>query len=217
MLGVGSINRLVPILIMVNSGYLSTDTHISYDSTSISASHAFGRYLTESKTIKFDRVHPGQNDVNIDDVIHDILDNIEDLNWDENISVSWSAENLKKRIRESTTNTFGKIHAHDDAQTQKENLHFGVLFHLIFTLSQIVNFMKRLDKVIESPKSLQKYIMKTNKLKALVMLPNVKTYDEYIEWRKFAVNQRLHSNRITRVQTYNEFKNISTPSINEWF
>ncbi len=216
LLGVGSINRLIPILTMVNSGYLPEDTHISYDSTSISASHAFGRYLTEDRTIKFDRVQLDQNDVNIDSVIHDILNNIKDLNWDENVSVSWTEENLKKRIRESTTNTFGKIHEDEDKEKQKSNLHYGVLFHLIFTLSQIVNFMKRLNKIIETPESLQKHILQTSKLKPLVTLINVTTYDEYVEWRKGAIGQRLPSNRIVRVETYEEFNRISTSVIDEW-
>ena len=216
LLGVGSINRLIPILVMIEAGLLPEDTHISYDSTSISSSHAFGRYLSKGKTVKFGRVDEEHENLEIDEVIDDMFVNIEKLGWLDELHMPMSKEDMKKYIKRTTKQSFGDIFKDDIDHVQASQLHFGVLFYLLFILSQIINFMDKLNEITETRKTLETYVKRTPKLKLLVPLFEVETYEEYERWREFAVTHRIHSNRISRVQTQQEYKNLISPTVNEW-
>ena len=49
-LGVGTINRMRPIIYLLRSGYLSTFHHISYDSSTVSSAYDFGKVILDEKT-----------------------------------------------------------------------------------------------------------------------------------------------------------------------
>lgn len=50
-LGVGTINRMRPIIYLLRSGYLNTFKHISYDSSTVSSTYDFGKTIIDEKTI----------------------------------------------------------------------------------------------------------------------------------------------------------------------
>lgn len=47
MLGVGSIMRLHPMVILRNSGLIPEDTHVSYDSSTLSMAYTYGKFMTK--------------------------------------------------------------------------------------------------------------------------------------------------------------------------
>lgn len=46
-LGVGSASRLIPMIILRNTGFIPEDTHVSYDSTTLSMAYIFGNFINE--------------------------------------------------------------------------------------------------------------------------------------------------------------------------
>lgn len=48
----GAVNRLLPLIILRNSGFIRPDTHVSYDSTTLSMAYIYGRFLNDDGSFK---------------------------------------------------------------------------------------------------------------------------------------------------------------------
>jgi len=218
LLGVGSIGRLAPIIAMVNSGYLPKETHISYDSTSLSSSHVFGRYKSGTgKTYNFGRVEPDDHvPAEFDIILSEIQDNMTRLGVNEVSKMNY--EEFRHYFLDSTSRSFKAIWEHECPEVEKEKLHNGIIMFVMFIISQGMNFTEQLNEIIKDSESFLSFLSKTSKTKILVSLTNVTNYEEYLKWREFAIASNIHSNRIARVDTYEKFEKISgnQKSIDDW-
>lgn len=217
LLGVGSISRLIPIIVMVKSGYLPEDTYVSYDSTSISSAFVFGRFLSEDKTINFDKCDEDEHNAEIEEIVVNMLEHAERFDWTQHIDLDSKAD-FEKLFRMHSKRSVGDltevVSAKDspDGKKQVDPVMYRklMLFHATYLLSQLANFTNNLLEVIKDDKSLKAYLRSTSRTKPLLSLMNVKTYEEYEAWRVEALKMNIHSNRINRAQTYEEFLKETT-------
>ena len=217
LLGVGTLTRLSPIISLVNSGYLAEDTYISYDSTSLSSNFIFGTYYTKGKEYRFPKVESGVQNKVIDMIVDDIQANIKKIGWNEFTRLSH--DEFKEYFTRSTSESFKTIYENECPITEQKIFQDGIIMFALLILSQLANFTEDLMEIISDEKKFKKYLNTQNKTKILNTLKGIKTYDDYLEWRKFAINSRVHSNRIARVNTYEEFlaKTTNKKTLADWF
>jgi len=205
LLGVGSISRLIPIIVMIRSGYLDKDTHVSYDSTSISAAHSFGRYLdSNGKTVKFDRCTLEEISSDTQYVVDDMLKISKELNWLDIVNLT------EYEFAESFTGTTS-LHFKDHIEYLCEIKSFDeahlmrLAAYVIFFSAQVKTFVEIVNGISSSRKGLLSYIVKNKKLSLLTSLLDVTNYEDFLQWRSFAVMNNIPSNRIKRVQTHQDY------------
>lgn len=210
LLGVGSINRLLPAIIMVQSGYLDSETSFTYDSTSLSSSHIYGRYydsndntidyikLQHKNSLKTDKNNDLSVIFEIKSIMNDIKYNAKKIGWDQLYDFNDLFETI---FIESTRKSFNSI-----IDMKKDYFDHLIVFHLIYTLSQIVNFTEKLRSMFDKQKR-DEHIEKYKKLIALRELENVNNYKTYQKWKNQAIRTgRIQSNRIKRVDTNKDIK-----------
>lgn len=165
LLGVGSIDRLLPLAAFVHSGLFPEDLLVSYDSTTHSSSVTMGRYFREDgKAIDY-----GRSDYKVmDEVITGILNRfpgyIDDIDRNLAYIIMTTA---RKEI-------FAKYTEHDI------EYYYHNLYNLL-TLYSIDNFTANVNKITDS-KSNFKNRCYTRKYNYLVPLLDVKNKDDYQYW-----------------------------------
>ena len=185
LLGVGSIKRLLPALMMYRSGYFSSDIHVSYDSTSHTQSMSTGKwtFANESKTYAVKR-HDKVILRRISDTLFDKYQHL--LNVDRERFFN-ECHLMNQSLKTATI--------HEDTDPERC---FGMRFIMaIWALTQIEYFTTRVDNIIAADNiSDELYNLD---LGFLHTLGDVSSPDDYIKWRKDMYSLlRKQSNRIQR-------------------
>jgi len=218
LLGVGSFNRLVPILAMIKSGYLSNKTQISYDSSSHSSAIMFGRYLSKGmKTYDFNKLEEGVVCDRATLIVDHIWEVVDELGWEKYIGMT--KQEFNDKFHQMTYTSFKSMYINEECDIQEsKDFRQSIMIYIVVTLSQIFHFNKNILKHMESEETFRKYLTSNSNTKILVTLLKIKTYDELKVWRDNVVRAGIGSNRVSRVDTKAQYeaKINAKPAVDEW-
>jgi len=172
-LGFGSITRLLPILILQHSGFLKNINRISYDSTTHTGMVSRGDFfVNESQKIYVGRHIPSKN---VSLVLETIFNYFEPClkEIESQFGFSLTEEELFYHICSTK---------HIDAFKKYSHKHYNAITLLSFILAQILNFTNIVDQFRTNKSALEEYVAKKEPL--LMSLFNVKTTDDFFEWKK---------------------------------
>jgi hypothetical protein len=162
LLGVGSVSRLLPALVFAQNGVYNEGTWISYDSSTHSSGPEMGRYYLGEHTFIF-----GRSRDNRYDIIHaDINRNFPGV-FDIDVELFYQAATAGGYA--SASKRFGS--------TKEAVQTFVVMF-----ASSVVNFMRHVNAVAESPERLLQEV-EGIKQAAFRSLYGVRTVDDFNHWQ----------------------------------
>ena len=183
-LGVGSVSRFLPVVLLQRGGFISQDVRISIDSTSASMAYVMGNYIDSTghkvpKSIKKSQVMFGHF---WDDLGHLLIKLAPSL--DRQSFIDYTTQHLK-----SASNLI-----HD-----KEEWHVAMRATLtLICFWQLIGFMQRLQNALEDQRLLTSPIG---------MLSQVKTIEDYDHWsRQFS--RYISSKRIDRENKENSLLSL---------
>lgn len=193
LLGVGSIKRMLPALIMSQSGFLDKDIHISYDSSRHSNAPIFGN-APHQHSESFGQYGIGQHDnpkmrksaKDIWNVFHEAISVIfeDESDW---------VETYVKAYSGTFTNAKDITHLEDGPEKTRLTERLN-LTKMLLTFINIKTFIGHAERVLENPeRACHLYGMK-----ALAGLNKVTDYESYLRWRKTAYSSLNDNNRIKR-------------------
>lgn len=178
-LGVGSASRLMPIIILRNTGFIPRDTHISYDSTTLSMAYIFGNFIDENGDYLRDTPLWDVNFLSYYNMITPIL---KDYGFTDKQLHSYYPYIIKDMLCHK------KILA-DNKDDQLRVAHHAI--RVLTNVFQILRFTKNLYKL---------YTSWDQGNDPISMLKNVCDMDSFYEWEKVYAS-KLQSKRITRKTT----------------
>ena len=175
-LGVGSVMRLQPLIILRNTGLVPEDTHVSYDSTTLSMAYTYGNFMDRSGDI--------QRDTPLwEDNFRDYYDTITPIYLDYGYT--------QKDIDEYYHHTVKDMLCHEKIYCDHEDDRLRVFHHCFSALAnvyQIINFTHNLHNL---------YVNWDQGNDPIGMLKLVKDLDSFYEWEK-VYGSRVPSKRLTR-------------------
>ena len=161
LLGVGSVYRMLPSIIFMQSG-LYEDVWLSYDSTTHTSGSVQGRYYMNEKTLTFNRVY--------DDAyrkIHaDLTRNFPDYQYD--VDTLYECLNISSR-------TYEEKHGNIDPSIQT---------YVGYVASSIKNFIDHIYRISRKKSAVIAYADKKDK-NTFNALYDVKTKDDFDHWLKW--------------------------------
>lgn len=174
LLGIGAIQRILPSVVFLKNG-LFDEIHLSYDSTTHSSGHIYGRYYTKEGFIKFP--------VYFDEKIFSFLY--------QDIKANMPLLDVKmSEFFEILTNPANNF-------TEKEQF---IKTLVSFALSGIKNFISNIEGCIRSDYIFNKTAHKSGDLQVLNSLSSVKTLEDFNKWEA-QVGHRIKSNSIQTHKT----------------
>lgn len=181
LLGVGAINRMLPVILLMKSGYLDFIEHISYDSTTHTDSLIKGRYFHQGKFIDVP-AYRAKNSVEFFDRLYARYENI--------FSRYFSLDKYKDDVvfYTDTWNTSTIINLEDTSKFTQDQHSFIKIIPYAGVLYQVEQFMMELDKV---------YGRKVTRGDAVSDLVFVKNDDDMKRWFDTCAYS-CNSNRISR-------------------
>lgn len=196
-LGLGSIKRLLPLLILSNNGLLNGIERISFDSTSHTANSSMGTYYL--KSMKKHDVGRFQYNKSLTLIIQDIKENFGEI-----------FEELERLFEfpideEMLHFTTGVPTLYKESK-YKNHEYIHSCFTVLFMASQVLNFTYIIDNCRRSKKFLVNTIGgSTHSLQSL--LKNVKCLESFYAWQDFYLEKNISSKKILDIS-----KNIPTDS-----
>jgi len=192
LLGISSIQRFLPLLILKYNGFLKNVDYLSYDSTSLTSNITRGRYL-DKKGQQFS-LGRFKNPI-VTHVVEDMLDNIKEFN--PGLLERYSLD-LNEDVLYATICQPSKFES--SIAYPKEYL--GV-YNFLFYISQAYNFIRLFNNSLESKSELENLISKYGygfSGSLFSLLENVHSIEEYVEWESH-VGSSLKSRKITHKST----------------
>lgn len=201
LLGVGSLSRFFPLLILLNNGFLSSIKKISYDSTTHTSNLSRGEYFYNSK---FPRLMTKRFIPNLEvtKIVEDIHLKFGPLlqTFKEQFGLDVGEEEIYHAICKSysfSSCTFTKYPKHE----------YLVIVIFLFFMSQIINFANQLDIFLTDKDQLKQFIHKTHP--NLLTLFNVHSLDDYYSWNK-SIGHMIQSKAI---KSHKEMSHKNTNSL----
>ena len=197
LLGVGSVRRLLPVILMMRSGYFGNNVHLSYDSASHTQSFTFGKWTYASGVSK----SVTRKDLKLIDDISQVLYQ----SYSDAIDVDYGTfyqEFCDIMVSKSAATKYVKDDPIKCARMRS--------IMMMWVTKQIEYFIRKVDNMITS-ESINDHLVsyKADRLKSL---ESVKTGDDYVKWRKDLQQWlRKESNRIRRdvdVSTNNDLTEL---------
>lgn len=197
LLGVGSINRLRPVLYLIKSGYLDSFNRISFDSTTHTSTFMFGQVRCDGKTNAIGSYLTPEVDKHFREVYQF---------WGELFTKYVTEDDFIKNVfgdKLGENWTFGKIRDRIFESTDEKVLISTMLCNMAHVYFQVYNFMINLDKIMENK---LKYIKTHRRVTisdiAINGLLAVETDEQLLQWIR---NNKSHikSKRITRDEQCN--------------
>jgi hypothetical protein len=198
-LGLGSIKRLLPLLILSNNGLLKGIERISFDSTSHTANSSMGTYYL--KSMKKHDVGRFQYNKSLTLIIQDIKENFEEIfeeleqlfEFPINEEMLYYTTGVPTQFKDSKYKNHEYIHA---------------CFTVLFMASQVLNFTYIINECRKSKKFMLKNIGKDNR--SLHSLANiVKCLDSFKFWEDQIQGKNIQSKKIIDIS--------SNQSVNQFF
>lgn len=190
LLGVGAVNRMRPVIYLMNSGYLSDFKKVSFDSTVHSGGFIFGKVVMSSGIVQYGPQRTADLDdhfKNIYDFFKPILEHYVTL--DEFYATifasdgTWNTSDIKTRA----------FNYPPDSNKGVVGLGIG----LLYTYYQIFDFMKKLNEVMQTE-------VEHSPIGCLL---NVKTDEDMEQWFNTA-SKYVKTKRITRKEDHNTLESL---------
>lgn len=166
LLGIGSVRRLLPILMYKKSGFISPTAHISYDSTSHTAGITMGRYYINGRFMET----PQPNLTNHTKVFADLRSQfeyvIDDFKFDE-----------QDYLRVMST-SFSKV----NAKGVVYDINAMMVYYVLYVFGSILNFTKHVESLCTDDKVLDE-LLSVRGLNEYKYLGDIKSYADYQHWR----------------------------------
>ena len=194
LLGVGAINRMLPVILLMKSGYLDFINHVSYDSTTHTDSLIKGRYFHGSR---FNDIPPyrAQQSVEFFDRLYTRYENIFsryftlDKYKDDVIFYTDTEARLKnKDFDKATWNTSTIINLEDPQKFSADQHSFIKIIPYAGVLYQVEQFMMELDRVYG------KKVNRGDPVSDLIFVENDSDMKKWID----TCSQNCNSSRIAR-------------------
>lgn len=192
-LGVGSIMRLQPLVILRNTGLVPEDTHVSYDSTTLSMAYTFGNFVDRDGEIPRDTPLWEDNFLNYYNAITPIF-----------LDYGYTQADIDFYYHQVVKDML----CHNKIYSSHEDDRLRVFHHCFTTLSnlwQIINFTRGLHRL---------YVSWDQGNDPIGMLKLVKTVEDFYEWEK-VYGQMVQSKRLNRKKPSMLEDMISEQSIDE--
>jgi len=193
LLGVGSVRRMLPALLLIKSGYIDSDIHLSYDSSTHSNAPIFGGAPKQNSPLFGQYGIEQYDNPKMRTCANDIYNNFEKailvLYKDRS---DWVETFVKSHTGQfSNSKHIAHLEDGDEKTLLKERLN---LTKMLLAFINVKTFIQHIEKVLESPgPSCSAYGMKS-----LSGLLKVKTYEDYLRWRSTAYSSLNNNNRIKR-------------------
>ena len=159
-LGVGSTARLVPLIILYKMGFFQ-DTVVSYDSTTHTSGLSRGYYVYEDRLMKLGR-HRGRN---FDIILNDINSNLEEIGVEK-----ISAESL-----------YNQICVNDTVRYKESSFkRYSTIYS--FLLSQIINFMRSTNRMLDDENHMVSTLNKKKHILPMLNLKHCRDWNDFVEW-----------------------------------
>lgn len=166
LLGIGSVRRLLPIIMYKKSGFISPTAHISYDSTSHTAGITMGRYYINGRFMET----PQPNLTNHTKVfadLHKLFGHvIDDFKFDEDDYLRVMSQ------------SFSKV----NAQGVPYDINAMMVYYVLYVFGSILNFTKHVELLCTDDKALND-LLGVRGLNEYKYLGDIKSYDDYQHWR----------------------------------
>lgn len=178
-LGVGSVMRLQPLIILRNTGLIPKDTHISYDSTTLSMAYTYGNFMNKDGESQRDTPLWEENFLNY---YNDITPIFLNYGYTQPDIDSYYPQVVKDML------------CHDKIYSDHEDDRLRVFHHCFTTLSniwQIINFTNSLYRV---------HMNWDKGNDPIGMLKIVKNVDDFLQWEK-VYGSMVQSKRLNRKKT----------------
>lgn len=190
LLGVGSFSRLLPTLMLIKSGYLPADMHLSYDSTSHTSGFIMGRCMDYNRiTRKLYNI-----DINKKDIIGQEKFFTKIWNkYSQYLLKICDKDKFFDLMKKAVQSTAG-INVEAVGQTDSDTANFGIFLCAIYQIECFTDFID--DFMAADENEMLLFLQK--KHYPLLSLRNVRTVQQYEQWRDFAISNRLESKRIKR-------------------
>lgn len=197
LLGMGSIDRLIPYIYLTKSGFIQNDVKISFDSTTFSMSYIMGRFLFQGKMKNFkgcrkkDWLELFAKSFNyFEDIYLSFFPEIEkdfliDFLSRQSLSVTKTLVMSDKGIFEKARNEQKEREKHTNTESDHDNFEIKDLTHLapiirahvaLSNIFQIIEFSEQLAKEFN-----ENVVINPTREKLLI-LKNIKTLDQFIDW-----------------------------------
>lgn len=191
MLGLGSIQRFLPLLILKFNGFLQHISCLSYDSTSQTSNLTRGRYFDRSgKIIQLGRYKTPKLDL----VINDVLENLTEFypTFIKKFNLNLTSDVVYATVCQPSI--FKKYGASSHPPE-----YFYIFIYLLF-VSQVYNYIRLMDTASRSRVALENLIQQFGQgfTPALFsLLENVHSIPEFFEWERH-IGKSLHSRKIVK-------------------
>lgn len=184
-LGVGSLQRLLPLCTFLQSG-LFKDIHVSYDSSTHTMGLSNGYFFKDTGFMKFDRPYSREYEVAYDDMKKYFGDLIPGLDK--------GPVHVHKILNSNTTYITNR---------DKEVEFYAVT--MAFVLMSVMNFTEAVEKCATQEKSLLEIARKYKLARDMFSLKNVHTVDDFHYWCS-SVGTSIKSSRVaTKTSSLSNF------------
>ncbi len=192
LLGVGSISRLMPVIELQRSGYLSESTHISFDSTTHSSSFIMGKMWDETGNFeKIGSVASNENLLLFEFIYKKYFEKFYDVPCD--TFVTHVAKNLK-----------GSKHLEDLSDLGE----MRYLIQYIHSHECVIRFMDSVNRCVKSQNEYFKLISNQLMINCMIQLSKVEDQDDMNEYLK-KFKPIIDSKRIARGSSIEEMKSAT--------
>lgn len=186
LLGVGSVQRLLPILIFLRNGLYEYDTFISYDSTTHSSCAVWGRYFGKNGWLRFPKILDYKK---CQEIYNDI-----------------QKKNLIQRI---SLEDFHFCLTSNQNEILKTNIQIAthVQCQMSFIVGSILNFINLVEKSFDSKDFMLKRINNKNLIGPLSFLEEVKNLSDWNHWKN-NIGVYLDSKQLPKHNVFNTLDNF---------
>lgn len=166
-LGVGSIQRLLPYLMFAKNGYYPDNIHISYDSTTHTCGLSMGTYFL-NKTIQINR-----------DFANPIYRTIYN---DVNSKYDLESKGISLKEFHESINTNSSYYMSEDKIDKRQlEVYYNVIFS--YLLSSISNFTHQVDRALKEKNYIFELAEKNKIGREISALSNITDIDTFIKWK----------------------------------
>lgn len=188
LLGYGSLSRLMPILMLLRSGFVSNQTQISYDSTTHTSKYFMGGFYSSDHTmIDFGKTHNPKS-VRMCNEVYDTFGDALRNHFD-NIS-------LEDYVRITNRDLFSSKKFNTGSE-------FDILLNeaavFLTALTSIANFMGTITEFVTGDHI---QFFKQKKIRPLMYLDSVKTIEDINHWKR-QFSRYIDTNRVGIIDSVN--------------
>lgn len=202
LLGVGSLRRLLPTIMLYRSGYLDKDINVSYDSTTHTSTWTMGKHLKSSKFgLEWYRITRSNKKDQYKLAAHIYDKYSKHIDFDRSKFIEMcvpccvNSAIISKRYEETKC---------------EDSKFYSNLFYFLWIMDVIESFTQVVSNVVNSPDDEIRSVFDANS-DPIYWLKDVKSESDYLYWRN-NLGKYLHSSKIKR-----DIENSSGSTLSSFF